>query len=189
MLASFVASLDRTYEEFRAECDTSREQHGEWLRETLERTEKQLLNHMCVRRTGSPEHRTPALALPVRLRGEDWPVVGGAWRCDNLERLSGAPALMRHVPRRSESELTRVRLRSLFPCALRSHPTLDAPRSHHKPKPRGRTKGKLDAVSVRNPLLSSALVGSLHRGWCLCFACTHVFDAALCVGVRCTGGC
>ena len=62
MLASFVASLDRTYEEFRAECDTSREQHGEWLRETLERTEKQLLNHMCVRRTGSPEHRTPALA-------------------------------------------------------------------------------------------------------------------------------
>ena len=62
MLASFVASLDATYAEFRAECDASREQHGEWLRETLERTEKQLLNHMCVRRTGPPEeHRTPAL--------------------------------------------------------------------------------------------------------------------------------
>ena len=95
MLASFVASLDATYEEFRAECDASREQHGEWLRETLERTEKQLLNHMCVRRTGPPEeHRTPALALPVRLRGEDWRVVRGAWRCGCLKRPLSCAAFL-----------------------------------------------------------------------------------------------
>ena len=188
MLASFVASLDRTYEEFRAECDTSREQHGEWLRETLERTEKQLLNHMCVRRTGSPEHRTPALALPVRLRGEDWPVVGGAWCCDNLERLYGAPALMRHVPRRSESELTRVRLRLLFP-VLSAVIRLSTPRALTTSRSPGAER-RANLTPYRCATLFSAPPSSA--------ACTadgvyallaHVFDAALCVGVRCTGGC
>lgn len=47
-LSSIIASLDATFEESRAECDATRVQHGEWLRETLEMTEKQLLNHMCV---------------------------------------------------------------------------------------------------------------------------------------------
>ena len=48
---------------------------------------------------------------------------------------------------------------------FRSHPTLDAPRSHHKPKPRKGRKGKLDAVSEddcgenkeENPVAKSSL--------------------------------
>jgi hypothetical protein len=60
MLHAIVASLDASFDDFRAECDAAREQHGEWLRETLERTEKQLLNHMCV-------STAPLCARPRRL--------------------------------------------------------------------------------------------------------------------------
>ena len=45
MLASIVSALDASFEEFRAECDALRGTHGEWLRETMAQTEKQILNH------------------------------------------------------------------------------------------------------------------------------------------------
>ena len=48
MLQTIVEALDASFEEFKAECDATQNQHVEWLRETVQLTEKQLLNHTCV---------------------------------------------------------------------------------------------------------------------------------------------
>ena len=84
MLQSIVSALDASFAEFKAECDVAREQHGEWLRETMFLTEKQLLNHSCVRlrhsKTAQPAclpacaGRGEAACLPGRAAADVCPV-------------------------------------------------------------------------------------------------------------------
>ena len=44
---SFLASLDKSFDEARAECDAARAQHGEWLTQLVQNNQSQLLYQTC----------------------------------------------------------------------------------------------------------------------------------------------
>ena len=47
LIESFLASLDKSYEEAKDECDAAAEQHGEWLKTLVANNQKQLLYQTC----------------------------------------------------------------------------------------------------------------------------------------------
>ena len=68
MLAAMLAQLDASFEDAKAECDTLAEESSAWLKETVTRTEKQLLNHTCVRRNPLRAAAGPCEQSARRLR-------------------------------------------------------------------------------------------------------------------------
>ena len=79
-----IASVDADYEAFAAECDAKRKEHGEWLAETIARTEKQLLHSRCAR-GAAPASLSPA---PSHARGAGPPSA----RASIPARAAAAPA-------------------------------------------------------------------------------------------------